>query len=365
MIKHLYIHLPFCKRICAYCDFTKRVSNLKIMEDYMKKLIEEIDFNKDNLKSIETIYIGGGTPSFYPYLESILKKIKEVVDISKVKEYTIESTLETVLDYKTIYHKYGINRISIGIESLNKDTLKYINRPVYSKESIKDSISELIKNNISNINFDLIYSLPYETIDSIKDTLDLIKDIKPAHISYYDLIVEDKTKLAYDLKNNSISLLDEDTNILMRDLINDSLIDMGYNHYEISNYALNGFESIHNLSYWDLDDYIGLGLNAHSLVNNKRYSNTDSLKEYLNSKNFNDIKNYYEFERCSEYFLMGLRKTKGVSLSKYIKIFNEDPIVKYNLKKHIDNHLLEIDGDYLRFTKEGINLGNIVFEEFV
>lgn len=365
MIKHLYIHLPFCKRICAYCDFSKRVSSRSIMEAYKNKLIEEIEFNKDKYKFIETIYIGGGTPSFYPYLIDILSKIKEVINLKIVKEYTIESTLETVLDYKNIYSKYGINRISIGIESFNTKTLEYISRPIYSLDYIKHVMNELNKYSIFNINFDLIYSLPYETIESINKTLDYIEILKPNHISYYDLIIENKTKLFYDLKNNKIKLLDEDTNLEMERLIDKRLESLGYIKYEISNYAYEGYKSLHNLSYWNLEEYLGLGLSAHSQYDNKRYSNTTNMKEYLSTLDFNMIKSYYDFNEESEYLLMGLRKIEGISLTEYKNKYNIDPIDKYNLNKHIDSGLLEIKDNYLRFTKKGLDLSNIVFEEFV
>ena len=335
------------------------------MEAYKNKLIEEIEFNKDKYKFIETIYIGGGTPSFYPYLIDILSKIKEVINLKIVKEYTIESTLETVLDYKNIYSKYGINRISIGIESFNTKTLEYISRPIYSLDYIKHVMNELNKYSIFNINFDLIYSLPYETIESINKTLDYIEILKPNHISYYDLIIENKTKLFYDLKNNKIKLLDEDTNLEMERLIDKRLESLGYIKYEISNYAYEGYKSLHNLSYWNLEEYLGLGLSAHSQYDNKRYSNTTNMKEYLSTLDFNMIKSYYDFNEESEYLLMGLRKIEGISLTEYKNKYNIDPIDKYNLNKHIDSGLLEIKDNYLRFTKKGLDLSNIVFEEFV
>ena len=365
MIKHLYIHIPFCARICPYCDFNKRVSNDLMMNRYKDKLIEELSFYKDSLKSVETIYIGGGTPSFYPYIEDVLIKINEYINISNIKEFSIESTPETILNIKDLLPKYGINRVSIGVESLNPKTLEYLNRKNTSYLALKNIIEELNKVGIDNINLDFIYSLPFETIDTIKKELDEIKLLNIKHISFYDLIIEEKTKLYFDLKNNKVNLPSEDDNILMRDLIEEKLAEFGFNRYEISNYSKDGYESIHNLSYWDLEDYLGIGVNSHSLVDNKRFSNTPNLKEYLDSKTFIDIKEYYEYDKKKEYFLMGLRKTKGVSIKEYKKINDIDIFKEFNLNKHIDEGLLEVDGDYLRFTKNGLHLGNIVFEEFV
>ncbi|MBP5342610.1 radical SAM family heme chaperone HemW [bacterium] len=365
MIKHLYIHIPFCESICSYCDFQKRVSSIQTMEKYKKKLIEEIDSIKNLSFSLETIYIGGGTPTHFPYLENILIKINESFDLSNLKEFTIESTTSSVLKYKNIYKKYNVNRISIGIESFNSDTLKYINRKEETYESIKNIMNELNSCGIYNINLDLIYSLPYETIESINKTLDYLLNLHPTHISYYDLIIEDKTKLSYDIKMNKVELISEDLSIKFYNLIRNRLEKNGYHRYEISNYSLKGYESIHNLSYWNLDEYIGIGLSSHSQINNKRYMNTNILKDYLDCDNFDDIKEYYDFDKEKEYFLLGLRKRSGISIKKYKDEYKIDPIIKFNLKKHIENGLLELKKDNLRFTEKGLILGNIVFEEFV
>ena len=369
MIKSLYIHIPFCKRICPYCDFFKRVSSQKIMEEYKDSLIKEIELSKSHFNTLETIYIGGGTPSFYSYLKDILVSLRDNINLSSIKEFTIESTPETILDIKDLLKEFNINRVSIGVESFNPKTLSYLKRDSSSYEDIKYIIDELKSIGINNINLDFIYGLPFETYKSIKKTLKYINKLNVSHISFYDLIIEEKTELYHDLKNKKIELMDEDLNIKIKNYIDYKLNKLGFNKYEISNYSKPNFESIHNLSYWNLDEYIGLGAGAHSEYDNKRYENKSDLLFYINELKNNDLSNIkieYDFDYEKEYFLMGLRKVKGVSLSFYKEKFNIDPLIKYpKLNYFIDNSILEIKNDYLRFTKKGMNLGNLVFEEFV
>ena len=326
MIKHLYIHIPFCKRICPYCDFNKRVSSTEIMEKYRDTLIREIKDSKNDLSNIETIYIGGGTPSFYPYIEDILKTIKEYIDINNIKEYSIESTPETILDIINLLPIYGINRVSIGVESLNQKTIEYLNRKNTSFNELKNIVGKLKNVGINNINLDFIYSLPFETIDSIKNEIDDVLKLGVTHLSFYDLIIEDKTKLSYDLSNKLISLPNEEENIMMRDYIIDTLESNGFKRYEISNYAIKSYESIHNLSYWELEDYIGIGLGSHSLVNDKRYYNTLNIYEYLNYKSIKDMAEQYNLPPN----IVRIRLNKGwdiksaltTPLRKYVKSEN-------------------------------------------
>lgn len=340
-----------------------------MMKDYSISLINEIESNKDKYKDLKTIYIGGGTPTYYPYLEDILIKLSEVINLNEIKEFTIESTIETVLDYIDIYNKYNINRLSIGVESFNKKTIKYINRKYYSYKDIKIIINKLKDKGIRNINLDLIYSLPFETLSSIKRTIKYLKKLDINHVSYYDLILESYTKLSYDLNNNLVKLPNENINIKMRNYINNKLNKIGFNRYEISNYSKPGYESMHNISYWNMTDYLGLGLNSHSKINNKRFSNTSNIKEYISEyKDINHNPNYiyYEMDEMSEYFILGLRMIEGVSIDYFINKYNIDPFKKYpKINKMIDYKLLEMVDGYLRLTNKGINLGNQVFEVFI
>ena len=369
MIKALYIHIPFCDSICPYCDFNKRVSSDETQKMYLKKLKEEIDYNLDSFNDLETIFIGGGTPTAFNYLEELLEYLSLHVNLSKIKEFTIETTIDRALRYKDIYKKYNVNRLSIGVESFNKRINEYLGRKNNKYIVLKKVINELRISGINNINLDLIYSLPSSNRHTVKEDLLKIEKLNVEHISFYDLIIENNTKLKYDLDNNKINLPDEDESIKMRDLIDKYMPRFGYHQYEISNWSKDSFESLHNKSYWELKEYLGLGLGAHSQANNTRFSNPTSLKTYAltNSKEeYLSNRDYYDFEKDKEYFLMGLRLIKGVSIKKIISEFYIDPFTKFKgINKLIENGLLEINNDYLRLTKRGRDLGNIVFEEFV
>jgi len=364
MIEGLYIHIPFCKRICSYCDFNKRVSNNDLMIKYRNALISEIEDNINNYKDLKTIYIGGGTPSFYPYLKDILETLRKYINLSNIIEFTVESTLETVNNIMPFIKEYNINRISIGIESFNKKTLEYINRPYIKNKEIFNIINILRNNGIDNINIDMISGLPYETKHSLKKGLYFLNRLNVDHISYYDLIVEDKTKLSFDLKNKQVSLLSQDDLYEFSKIINKFLRKKKYIRYEFSNYSKISKESIHNLSYWNLKDYLGLGLNSHSLIDGKRYYNTSDIKTYIN--NPTKTKEYEETDLKKEYFILGLRKIKGVSLKEYSNIYNIGPLKEYPfINKYLELGLLKINNDMLSFTEKGIDLSNVVLREFV
>ena len=369
MIKALYIHIPFCDSICPYCDFNKRVSNDDTQKEYLEKLKEEIDYNSDSFNDLETIFIGGGTPTAFNYLEELLIHLSKYINLKNIKEFTIETTIDRALRYKDIYSKFGVNRISIGVESFNKRINEYLGRKNNKYLYLKKIIKELREVGISNINLDLIFSLPYSNRYTVKEDLLKIEKLNVEHVSFYDLIIENKTKLSYDLDNNLIELPDVDESVKMRDLIDKYMPKFGYHQYEISNWSKDGYESIHNKSYWELKEYLGLGLGAHSQVENKRFSNPTSLKTYAltNSKEeYLSNRVYYEFEKDKEYFMLGLRLIKGVSLTKYKEEFGIDPLDKFKgINKLIDSGLLMIENDYLHLTKRGRDLGNIVFEEFV
>ena len=369
MIKHLYIHIPFCDSVCPYCDFTKRVSNNETQKIYLNQLLKEIEYNKDSFNDLETIFIGGGTPTSFIYLKELLEALNTYIDLNSIKEFTIETTPARALDYLSLYKKYNINRISIGVESFDPRVNKYLKRKSNDYESVKEVVNTLKINGITNINLDLIYSLPFQSLDLIKKDIKIIKELDATHVSYYDLIIEDKTILKYDLDHKKISLPSEDESVKMRDYINDKLDELGYKRYEISNYAKSGFESIHNMSYWTLEDYLGLGLNAHSKVGNKRFFNTNSLKTYALFNSKAEYEAEREIEECDlkvEYNILGLRTIKGVSLNIYKVLFKNDLLVDYPfVQDFINNGLLEIDGDYLRLTKKGLDLGNIVFSKFL
>ncbi len=355
----LYIHIPFCKSICAYCDFCKMVILKKeLIDNYITRLISEFDMYKDYLKNIKTIYIGGGTPNFLDdtNLERLLKKIDQYNE--NVIEYSIEINPELLtLNQIKLFKKYGINRVSIGAEAFSDEVLKKLNRG-HNVRDIVNAVNLLKNNGIENINLDIIYAHPWDSKELIFKTLEYIKMLDVAHLSFYTLILEEKTVFAY----KKIEMLDEDVVSDLMDYLNANL--KGYNHYEISNYAKDGYESVHNKIYWNTDEYIGLGMGASGYLDSIRYDNYRTLKGYM--QNFKEIENELTIQdKKSEFIILGLRLREGISIKEYKKRFNSDILSDFNFDKLKKYNLIEIKDDSIKLTYKGYKLGNVVFEEFI
>ena len=363
-MRGLYIHIPFCKKICSYCDFPKMVSSETNKEKYINRLFEELDHRKDDLNEISTVYIGGGTPNSLSIelLEKLLIRIQPYIE--KSKETTIELNPDLInIEQIQLLKKYGINRISLGVESFNNNHLKLLGR-THTKEIVYDKIKLLKENGFNNINIDLIFGIPGETLDDIKYNLKCFKELNINHLSYYSLILEDKTIFSYLIKNNKLDLLDDDLVADMYDYINKFMKDNGYNHYEISNYATSGYESIHNLLYWNTDEYVGIGLGASGYIKPYRYTNYKTLNEYLND--FTEDKTLIDIsEEKNEFFMLGLRKVNGVNLDLYKERFNSNPFYEFNIDRLIKNKLLILDNNNLKINPDKLFIANLVFEEFI
>ncbi|XMB72515.1 radical SAM family heme chaperone HemW [Mycoplasmatota bacterium WC30] len=369
MIKGLYIHIPFCDSICTYCDFCKMVADKELKIKYIYALIKELEHHKLRYADLETIYIGGGTPSSLDLdlLAVLLQNIQKYVNVKTLKEYTIEVNPNDInQDFINVIKKGKINRVSMGVQTTVDGLLKFLKR-THRKSDVLNDIELLRQNDINNINLDFIHSIPNQTLSDIKADVDFIKTIKPMHISYYSLIIEENTLLSYMISQNQVKPLSADLEADYSEYIRDSLLELGYHRYEISNYAKNGLESVHNLLYWNLEEYIGIGLNAASQYDNKRFKNTVLVSSYIkNINNLDFTKAEEEFSPIMEYILMGLRKTKGISLDDFLSRYNEDIFVIYpGLKKHLNNGLLILDNSYLRFSKKGMELSNQVYLEIV
>lgn len=374
----IYIHIPFCKQKCYYCDFTSFCNKDNIVEKYIECIKKEI---QNKLKQIDakdylvtSIYIGGGTPSYIEpeYIESILYELKSEIKTSL--ETTIEVNPGTVTrDKLEKYKKIGINRISIGLQEVHNTLLKQIGR-IHSFEEFENTYKLARKIGFKNINVDLIFGLPNQTINDLKESLEYIVNIQPEHISTYSLIVEEGTVLQKKIKEKALKLPDEDTERQMYWYIKNTLELKGYNHYEISNFAKKGHESLHNTNCWKQKEYIGFGVAAHSYFNDRRFSNKENLEEYINNiENGNIEKNTYlheiqnEEEKQREYMLLGLRTIKGISIKEFKNRFKLNPIFLYHneLEFLVNEKLLNIDGDYIKLTNRGIDLANVVWEKFV
>lgn len=348
MTKAVYIHIPFCENICSYCDFCKLHKNEKWITDYLEELYKEI---KQNYKgeTIKTLYIGGGTPSCLniKQLEKLFEILK-IFNLDKNPEITLEANVEDLTKEKLEFLKNKINRLSIGIQTFNEKLLKLLDRKPVNIENIK-----LAKKYFKNINADLMYNFNEETKDILKEDIETLLKLEIPHISTYSLILEPHTKLyikKYQIKN-------EDTN--NEEYINKILKENNYNHYEISNYAKEGYESKHNLTYWNNEPYYGFGLGASGYINNERYENTKNITKYLKG-NYKETKHILDQnETMQNEFILGFRKTKGINKQKFKQKYNIDikdlEIVKKLLnKKQIieDKNQIYINPKYLYYSNE-------------
>ncbi len=380
----IYIHIPFCVKKCDYCDFISYPNCYDMQEKYVEKLIEEIEENKEILKNnfISTIYIGGGTPSSIKpeLIQKIINKIYEIANIS-IEEEKTEITIEvnpgtTNKNNLQMYRNCGINRLSIGLQSTDDIILKEIGR-IHNYEQFLDTYNWAKEAGFKNINVDLMLGLPRQDIKILKSSLENVVNLKPMpkHISVYSLIVEEGTKIEKKLNNGELELPDDEEERRQYHYTKNFLELNGYKHYEISNFAKPGYESKHNMNCWEQKQYVGFGVAAHSYVNGFRYANTSNLKEYLNvnynEKGFKTIKTIEETQNKldmeKEFMMLGLRKLDGVSISKFEQKFGENPIYLFRseLQKLVEEDLLEVDLDNIKLTKKGLDLANLVWEEFI
>ena len=376
----IYIHIPFCMKKCFYCDFVSYANKEDMIEKYIKALEKEIKIKaeENKLLKINTIYIGGGTPSFIDskHIVYIINAIKESFNVKENAEITIEVNPGTVTKNKLEdYIKCGINRISIGLQTTNNELLKQIGR-IHTYEQFLETYNLIRMVGFNNINVDLMLALPNQTIKDLEDSLNKVIMLKPEHISVYSLILEEKTKL-YDLvESGKLELLDESIERNMYWKVKNILEQNGYKHYEISNFAKQGYESKHNLNCWNQEEYLGMGVAAHSYLNSKRYSNTENLEQYINKLlekegTKNDIVTIHEEQtledKQKEYMLLGLRKIEGIKISDFKNKFVQNPIYIFRkeLDKLVKEDLIQVEDNNIKLTKKGLDLANLVFEEFV
>lgn len=374
----VYIHIPFCVKKCDYCDFISYPKKLEKQEEYVKKIIEEIEDNKNILKTneITTIYIGGGTPSVIDpnLIKKILEKIYEISNIKNKNK--IEITIEvnpgtTTKNNLQLYKKCGINRLSIGLQSTNDKILKTIGR-IHNYQQFKNTYNWATEIGFRNINVDLMLGLPNQTITDLKESLEKLMNLKivPNHISVYSLIVEEGTQIEKKIKKGKLKLPEEDEERKQYKYTKNYLELKGYNHYEISNFAKKGYESKHNIKCWEQQQYVGFGVSAHSYIEGIRYSNTCDFDDYLNKKS-TDIKTIHERQNIEdmkkEYMILGLRKLEGISICKFKEKFGENPIYTFRqeFQKLVEEQLIVIDLDKIQLTNKGLDFANIVWEEFV
>ena len=368
----LYIHIPFCKQKCLYCDFPSYAGKENLIDEYISALNKEI-LDKCKDYKIISIFIGGGTPSYLDEknLESLLKTI-DLLDFKDNMEFTVECNPGTLNEKKlTIMKKYNVNRISMGLQSTSDNLLKEIGR-IHTFEEFKKNYYEARKAGFENINMDLMFGLPNQSIEDWKLTLEDAVSLNPDHISAYSLIIEEGTCF-YNLYNNDkLNLPSEEDEREMYLLTKKILNEHGYEQYEISNYAKGGKECFHNKIYWKCNEYLGVGVSASSFVDEKRFKNIDSIKEYIEKINngedviedihVNDLKDDME-----EFMFMGLRMIEGVSLKEFKRRFGKDVFDIYDnaIKNNVKKGLLVIDSEKLYLTSKGIEVSNYVMSDFI
>ncbi len=366
----IYIHIPYCKQKCHYCDFisfSQKEETIKKYVETIKKEIEECSYTGFD---VSTIYIGGGTPSLLEekYITEIINKIKEKFIVMQNAEITIEVNPGTVTREKLKeYKKSGINRLSIGLQSTDNTILKNIGR-IHTYQEFLETYKIAREEGFGNINVDLMFALPEEDEFGVAIQVSEIINLKPEHISIYSLIVEENTKIKEKLENREITLPNDEQERAMYWKIKELLEENGYIHYEISNYCMPGKNSKHNMDCWEQKEYLGFGTAAHSYFNGKRFSNPKTIEEYIENYNNKTIEEEQtKEEMAKEYMMLGLRKIEGVSISAFERKFQINPLFyfRFEISKLVEEELIEIDLDNIKLTNKGLDLANIVWEEFI
>ena len=373
----LYIHVPFCAQKCNYCDFNsykKEEKNQKT--DYLISIRKEMELYKEEFKSKEftSVFLGGGTPSILTpeELTTLMENIYSNFNIGKDAEITMECNPGTLDKVKLKAIKsLGINRLSMGLQVTQDHHLKYIGR-IHTYEQFEKNYKDAIEVGINNINVDLMYSLPNQSFDEWKETLNKIINLNPSHISAYSLILEEGTKF-YDMYlNKEFELNDEEVDINIYNYTIDTLCKNGYHQYEISNYSKEGYECKHNIVYWKCDNYLGLGPGASGYINNYRYSNICDIKGYNKCLEYDkrpiEEKNILsKKDEMEEFIFMGLRMNKGINLDEFYKRFNIDFKHRYNdiLGKLKNLNLIIEQNNNIILTQRGREISNTVFVEFI
>lgn len=359
----LYIHIPFCKRKCPYCDFFSIKMNDEEMNRYVDKVIERFDKYCNDDIVLDTVYFGGGTPSTLgtERIAKILNVINDKFTVDKNAEITMEMnpTSKELIDF-TVLKECGLNRLSIGMQSAVESEMKLLGR-THSQEDVINTVNQAKKSGIDNISLDLIIGVPTQTKESLKYSMDFCKSLGVKHISAYILKIEEGTKF-YTIKD-SLNMPSDDEQAEMYMYVSEYLESIGYNQYEISNYSLEGFESKHNTKYWRCEEYIGIGPSAHSFYNGERFYYNRSFEEFYNDKtNFDCIGGTEE-----EFIMLNLRLKRGLIFKeyeeKYNKKFPEEIIKKAKILEKAG--LLTVDKEKVSLNRKGYLVSNAIICELI
>lgn len=371
----LYIHIPFCAQKCLYCDFPSFARKDHLRKAYIEALNKEIISlrEKHNNLEINTIFIGGGTPSVLEAdeLECLLKEVAKL-NMAKYIEYSMECNPGNLTEEKLeVMKKYGVNRISMGLQAKQDNLLKGLGR-IHNYKTFKENFLLAKKVGFNNINVDLMFGLPNQRLNEWEETLREIISLEPAHISAYSLIIEEGTAFYNLYENDKLKLPTEEEERKMYHLAKKILEENGFNQYEISNYAKEGKECRHNLAYWNMDNWIGVGSAAASYINGKRIKNISSVEEYINSINekgeaVEEIINNSKNDNMEEFMFMGLRKINGIDENEFKKRFsmNINDVYGEILNKYIGEGLLIRESGRIFLSEKGIEISNVIMADFL
>ena len=366
-----YVHIPFCTQICYYCDFSKVFIKNQPVDSYLEHLIEEYD--SYDIQKLRTLYIGGGTPTALsaPQLAFLLEKLTDKLDLSYLEELTIEANPGDLDQEKIAVLKDSpVNRVSLGVQTFNDRMLKQIGRSHLEKD-IYENIANLKKAGFDNISIDLIYALPKQTMEDVKTNVAKAIALDIPHMSLYSLILENHTVFMNRMRRGKLPLPKEDLEAEMFEYIIAELEKAGFEHYEISNFSKPGFESRHNLMYWDNAEYYGIGAGASGYVDGVRYKNHGPIRHYLQAVEAGNARVQEEVltlnEKMEEEMFLGLRKKSGISKKRFEEKFGLSFEDQYGdvVAELTEQGLLVPDRDIIRMTKKGLFLGDTVAEKFI
>ena len=366
-----YVHIPFCTQICYYCDFSKVFIKNQPVDSYLEHLLEE--FRSYDIQKLRTLYIGGGTPTALsaPQLEVLLNGLTKNLDLSVLEELTIEANPGDLdADKIAVLKNSAVNRVSLGVQTFDNKMLKKIGRSHLEKD-IYENIDRLKLAGFDNISIDLIYALPGQTMEQVKDNVAKAIGLDIPHMSLYSLILENHTVFMNRMRRGKLPLPKEELEAEMFEYIIVELERVGFEHYEISNFSKPGFESRHNLMYWDNAEYYGIGAGASGYVNGVRYKNHGPIRHYLSAVEEGNARITEEHlsqkEQMEEEMFLGLRKKSGVSMVRFEEKFGRsfDGLYGEIVRDLVQQGLMQIDGDRVRMTKRGLFLGDTVAERFI
>ena len=365
----LYVHIPFCVKKCNYCDFCSFSGiSADIKAKYIDKLCQEILSYKNRSLSVDTIFFGGGTPTLLSIddMQNIVDAIGEAFAIDGDAEFTMEANPGTTTREKLLgFVKCGVNRFSIGLQTIHENELKTLGR-IHTYDDFLKTYSDLRSIGISNVNVDIMYGIPHQTMESFVATLNTVSDLSPEHISVYGLILEEGTP--FFANSSRLPLPSEDTECDMYYLACDLLKNRGYHHYEISNYAKPGLESRHNKKYWTEKEFIGVGLSAYSYLDGERFGNTKDLQKYLCGSGISEFSERIDIEtRKYEYVMLALRLSDGISLSEYKDLFSEDFTSgrEETIARLASGGYINSNNDSISLTEKGFYVSNYIITELL